>query len=188
MPTKPLNILILLGSPHEDGNTTRLAFAFADAATLAGHAVQSIRVPALEIQPCDGSDECWPPATRPCGVQDDLDSVYPLLRKADVLVFATPLHSFCWSASLKILIDRLYCLAPRRRHSLKGKRSILLAVAADRSATVFAGLKASYRLTVGHMNWTSLGEVLIPGMGTAGNISRKPRALARTTALARRLR
>ena len=29
MRSKPLNVLILLGSPREDGNSSRLAFAFA---------------------------------------------------------------------------------------------------------------------------------------------------------------
>ena len=43
MRKRPLNVLILLGSPREDGNSTRLAFAFADAASRNGHAVQTIR-------------------------------------------------------------------------------------------------------------------------------------------------
>jgi hypothetical protein len=61
----------------------------ADAASLAGHAVQSIRVPALDIAPCDGCGDCWTPAPVPCVLRDDMDSVYPMLRAADVLVFAT---------------------------------------------------------------------------------------------------
>lgn len=188
MKPKPKKVLILLGSAREDGNSTRLAFAFADAATLQGHAVQSIRVPALDIAPCDGCNDCWKPAPTPCVIRDDMDSVYPMLRKADVLVFATPLHFFCWSAPLKTLVDRMYCLAPKRKHSLKGKQSLLLATAADDTPAAFAGLKATYRLVADYMEWKPLGEVLVHGVADEGDIARKPRALAKALALAAKVR
>jgi multimeric flavodoxin WrbA len=187
MKTTSRKVLILLGSAREDGNSTRLAFAFADAASLAGHAVQSIRVPALDIAPCDGCGDCWKPAPVPCVIRDDMDSVYPMLRAADVLVFATPLHFFGWSAPLKTLIDRLYCLAPKRRHSLKGKTVLLLATAADDTPAVFAGLKATWRLVAGYMKWKPLGEVLVPGVAKEGDIARKPLALAKVRRLAGRM-
>lgn len=177
------NVLILLGSAREDGNSTRLAYSLADAASLVGHDVQSIRVPALDIAPCDGCGECWKPASTPCVIRDDMDSVYPLVRKADVLVFATPLHFFTWSAPLKTLVDRLFCLAPKRRHSLAGKRSVLLATAADDTPAAFAGLKATYRLVAGYMQWKPAGAILVPGVAAEGDIARKPRALAKAQAL-----
>lgn len=188
MRKKPLAILILLGSAREDGNSTRLAFAFADAASGHGHRVQSIRVPALQIGPCDGCNQCWKPASVPCALRDDMDAVYPLLRAADVLVFATPLHFYSWSAPLKSLIDRCYCLAPSRKRSLTGKRTLLLATAADDRPAAFAGLKATYRLIAGFMGWKSLGELLAPGVEQEGDIARSARFLARAAALGARLR
>ena len=92
MRKRPQNVLIFLGSPREDGNSTRLAFAFADAASRSGHAVQTIRLSALEFAPCDGCGDCWPQASRPCALRDDLDSVYPLLRKADERSIAAVWH------------------------------------------------------------------------------------------------
>jgi len=187
MRKKTKNIFILLGSPREDGNSTRLAYAFADAASRNGHAVQSIRVPALAIAPCDGCNQCWKPASVPCAIRDDMDSVYPLLRAADVLVFATPVHFFCWSAPIKTLVDRLYCLSPSRKKNLKGKRSILLATAADDNPATFAGLKATYRLVAEFMGWKSIGEVLVPGVEAEGDIARSVRHLAKADALGARL-
>jgi multimeric flavodoxin WrbA len=187
MRKKTKNILILLGSPREDGNSTRLAFAFADAACRHGHVVQSIRVPALDIAPCDGCNQCWKPASVPCALRDDMESVYPLLRAADVLVFATPLHFYSWSAPLKTLVDRLYCLSPDRKRNLKGKTSVLLAAAADKRPAAFAGLKATYRLIAEFMGWKPLGEVLVPGVATEGDIARVGRFLAQADALGARL-
>jgi multimeric flavodoxin WrbA len=179
MRKKKKKILILLGSPREDGNSTRLAFAFADGASAAGHTVQAIHVPALRIRPCDGCDQCWQPATVPCIIRDDMDSVYPLLREADVLVWATPLHFFCWSAPLKTLLDRLYCLSPSHKKNLKGKASILLATGADSTLSAFTGLKAAYRLSAEHMKWVRLGSVLVPGVHEEGAIAELQRYLTK---------
>ena len=183
MRKKSKHILILLGSSREDGNSTRLAFAFADAACRQGHVVQSIHVPALAIAPCDGCNQCWQPATVTCALRDDMDSVYPLLRAADVLVFATPLHFYCWSAPLKTLVDRLYCLSPSRKRNLRGKTSVLLAAAADDRPAAFAGLKATYRLIAEFMGWKPLGEVLAPGVSAEGDVARVGRFLAKAEAL-----
>ena len=187
MRSKPLNVLILLGSPREDGNSSRLAFAFADAASRNGHRVQSVRLSALEIAPCDGCRRCWPKASQPCVVRDDMDSVYPLLRAADVLVFATPLHFYAWSAPMKTLVDRLFCLDPRFKRNLKGKASVLLASAADDRPAAFAGLKATYRLVADYMGWKRLGEVLVGNLDAEDDVSRAGRALAKADALGARL-
>ena len=187
MRSKPLNVLILLGSPREDGNSSRLAFAFADAASRNGHRVQSVRLSALEIAPCDGCRRCWPKASQPCVVRDDMDSVYPLLRAADVLVFATPLHFYTWSAPVKLLTDRLVCLGPDQPHHLKGKRCVLLAAGADDRPAAFAGLRATYRLVADYMGWKRLGELCVGGLEAEDDVSRAPRALARADALGARL-
>ena len=187
MRKRPLNVLILLGSPREDGNSTRLAFAFAAAASRNGHPVPSVHLSALEFAPCDGCGDCWPTASRPCVLRDDLDSVYPLLRKADVRVFATPLHFYAWSTPLKKLTDRLYCRSPQFQRNLKGKRSVLLAAAADDRPAAFAGLKATYRLVADYLGWKRLGEVLVGGLETPDAVSRAGRALARADALGARL-
>lgn len=181
------NVLILLGSPREDGNSTRLAFAFADAACAAGHRVQSIRVPALDFAPCDVCEQCRPSAKAPCILSDDLLSVYPMLREADVLVFATPLHFHCWSSPLKMLIDRLYCLSPYRKFNLVGKSSLLLGTSADARPVAFSGLRASYRLTAEFMQWKNLGELLVGGLGPEGAIDGNPAALAKAAKLAAKI-
>ena len=187
MRKKSKNVLVLLGSPREDGNSTRLAFAFADAASRAGHRVQFVRLAELDIAPCDGCRECWSRASEPCVIRDDMDSVYPLLRRADVLVFATPLHFYTWSTPVKALTDRLFCLTPESKHNLKGKSSVLLAAAADDRRAAFAGLRATYRLIAEYMGWKPRGEVLVSGLDGTNDIRRIGRVLAKAEAIGARL-
>ena len=187
MRTKPQKILILLGSPRIDGNSTRLAYAFADAASRNGHAVQSLRLSALRIAPCDGCRRCWEQASAPCVIRDDMDSVYPLVRAADVLVFATPLHFYTWSAPIKVFTDRLACLTPGQKRNLKGKSTLLLATAADDRPRAFAGVQATYRLVADFMGWKRRGAILVGNVEAEDDISRRARALARADALGARL-
>lgn len=186
-PSASRQVLVLLGSPREDGNSTRLAFAFADAASALGHRVQSVRVPALDFAPCNVCNECRPSAKAPCVLQDDLQSLYPLLHEADVLVWATPLWFHTWSSSLKLLIDRLYCLAPYRRVNLAGRDSILIATSANPSPSVFAGLKTTYRMTAEFMQWRNLGELLVPGLSDPDAVAALPRPFVRAAALAAKI-
>ncbi len=181
------DVLILLGSPREDGNSTRLAYAFADAASLSGHRVNSIRLPALAIAPCQVCNACRTSKRAKCVLADDMMSVYPLLKAADVLVFATPLHFFTWSSWMKAAIDRLYCAAPDMPGNLKGKMSALLATAADDRPAAFAGLKATYRLTADYMGWTSIGEVLITDVDAEGDIDARKGALQKAARLAAKI-
>ena len=88
---------------------------------------------------------------------------------------------------MKTIIDRLYCLSPSRKKNLKGKRSILLATAADDALATFAGLKATYRLVAEFMGWKPLGEVLVPDVAAEGDIARSVRHLAKADALGARL-
>ena len=181
------NVLILLGSPREDGNSTRLAFALADAACAAGHHVQSVRLAALRFSPCDACDSCRPSAKAPCVLDDDFSPLYPMLRAADVLVLATPLHFFAWSTPIKKFLDRLTCVSPGCRYDLSGRQVALIASAAAPEPAVFAGLRQSYRLLADYMRWTNLGEVLVPGVEAEGAVDSVPGALEKAAALARKI-
>ena len=112
-----------------------------------------------------------------------MDSVYPLLLDADVLVLATPLHFYTWSTPLKMLLDRMYGLSPSHKRNLKGKKTLLIATASDDRPIAFSGLKSTYRLIAEFMGWKSLGEILVPDVSDEGDIARTTRHLAKANTL-----
>lgn len=177
------NVLILLGSPREDGNSSRLALAFADEASLRGYRVQAVRLSELHISLTTGEVD------KRNGVQpnDDMSSIAPLVRQAGILVFCTPLYFFTWSAPLKLLWDRLAYYSPERNPKLVGKTSVLLAAAADNAPAAYKGLRATYNACVDYMQWTSLGEVLALDVAGIGDINKTEKWLKQAQALARKL-
>ncbi|MBU0684410.1 MAG: NAD(P)H-dependent oxidoreductase, partial [Candidatus Thermoplasmatota archaeon] len=45
-----------------------------------------------DIKPCKGEFYCWNTNPGKCLIKDDMQSVYPLLKRADILVLATPVY------------------------------------------------------------------------------------------------
>jgi multimeric flavodoxin WrbA/protein-tyrosine-phosphatase len=82
-----------------------------------------------------------------CPIDDDMKhEIYPLLRKADVIVAATPIFFYNTTAQLKALIDRSQTLWARKYKlhltdpNRKWRRGYTLALGATRGKNLFEGL------------------------------------------------
>lgn len=139
-------ILGLQGSPRLNGNTNYLLESFLDAAGRKGAHTQKLNVTRADISPCMGCGNCERKGF--CVIEnDDMPSyVYPLLRRADVVVMATPVYFYTVPAVLKALIDRSQALwsrkykfgldDPARSH----RKGLMLAVGATRGQNLFNGM------------------------------------------------
>lgn len=111
-------VLIILGSPRRNGNSTILAGRVRDGVLAAGGACEVVYLNAMKIGPCQGCDSCLHDENRRCAVNDDMQCLYPKLQEADALLLAGPIYMFSVSAQLKLFLDRCYCCL----RSFKGKR------------------------------------------------------------------
>jgi multimeric flavodoxin WrbA len=119
-------IVILKGSPRKNGNSALLADQVAAGAKEAGAEVESFYLHGMDIQPCDACDSCQGVANLDCIIDDDMQLLYPKLREADAVVYASPIYWFTVSAQLKLCIDRCYGFGgdtdEPEDHALAGKR------------------------------------------------------------------
>jgi arsenate reductase len=144
-------ILGLMGSPRQRGNTDLLLSALLEGARLAGTEVLKVDVGTKHIEPCQGCHFCSQQGF--CRLtDDDMGEINYLLRRADVVVLATPIFFYGPSAQLKTLIDRSQALWARR-YVLKltdpkasFRKGFLLAVGATKGKELFTGtsLTAKY--------------------------------------------
>ena len=163
-------VLVLLGSPHAGGSSEKLAKAFEKGAAASGCDIREVRLTPLMLNGCLGCFKCWSTGN-PCIQRDDMDEIYPLLEKADVLVFATPLFFYSWSAQIKPVIDRMFAfLAKDAPVRLSGRQSVLLAVCGDAEEGAFGGLLPSYRILADYMKWKNSGEICACGIHTAADM------------------
>ncbi len=132
----------LQGSPRRKGNSRFILDAFLEAAEARGAETAFVDVDRRNIVPCKEYTVCETRGT--CPIDDDvLHEIYPLLRRADVIVAATPVFFYNMTAQLKALIDRCQLFWARKyrlrlrdpRH--RTKKVFLLSMAATRGKNLF---------------------------------------------------
>ena len=164
------NILIFLGSPRKNGNTEQLANAFSMGAHEAGHRCEMIRLSALTIRPCRACGACWT-NSRPCIQRDEMTDIYPKIDEANVLVFASPVYYYSWSAQIKTLFDRFFPYAHQNAERLTKKETVLLTAAEENDPTVFDGIRASYFACAQYLEWQNIGAVFAHNSGIPGAVA-----------------
>ena len=86
-------VLAINGSPKmEKGRTAKVLTAFLEGMEQAGAAVELFYAKRLNVMPCEGELYCWNKKPGECYVEDSMQSLYPKLREADILVLATPVY------------------------------------------------------------------------------------------------
>ena len=119
-------IVVMKGSPRKNGNSATLAEQVAAGAEAVGAKVESFYLHGMDIQPCDACDVCQGVADVDCVIEDGMQILYPKLREADAIVYASPVYWFTVSAQMKLFMDRCYGLGSDidepEEHALAGKR------------------------------------------------------------------
>lgn len=76
----------------EKSDTAMIIAPFLSGMKEAGASVELFYIKRLDIKPCIGDFHCWNIKPGECIISDDMQSLYPKLRSADVLVLATPVY------------------------------------------------------------------------------------------------
>ena len=98
-----MNILILSGSPRNNGNTDLLVEAFAKGASEKHH-IEIVSVHDYTVHPCTGCNACFSSVGNACVQKDDMPVIYSKLSNADMLVIASPVYFYGLSAQLKAAV------------------------------------------------------------------------------------
>ena len=153
-------VIILNGAARKNGDTAKLAEAFADGARAAGNEVKSFYLDGMNIHSCKGCLNAGKNSKSPCSQKDDMDKIYAEFEEADVVVFASPLYFWTVTGTLKTAADRLYAELECLGYGGFPKKSVLLMTAGggDYSQAV-----TWYRTYERNLGWKNLGEVLGKG-------------------------
>ncbi len=121
-------VVIVIGSPRQNGNSAALALKAAEGVRAAGGEPQVYRLADMDIRPCRACDTCQRRKNWSCVINDDMRVLYPALRRARGLLIASPVYWFTVSAQTKLFMDRMYAFKGPKSHGLKGKQvGVLLA-------------------------------------------------------------
>jgi len=147
-----MKVLGIYGSPRKGGNSDQLLDKALEGARSAGAETSSIYARDLKMcgcLECGGCDK-----TGRCVVEDEMQSVYPLLKDSDIIFLASPIFFYGLTSQAKALIDRSQAMWSVRmleknaeeRKQYDSGRGYLIAVGATRGKNLFEGaqLTAKY--------------------------------------------
>lgn len=122
------NVVVISSSPRK-GNSDKLCDEFCKGAINGGNNVKRINIRDIKLNFCLACRDCYNYGN--CVQNDDMNSIYPYIRQADILVFSTPIYFGEMSGQLKTFLDRLYPLYT----SIKGKQVYLIASCYENNKT-----------------------------------------------------
>lgn len=143
-------ILGIQGSPRINGNSRWLLSSFLKECEQYGATTQTIDCCKADILPCRELIVCEKKGY--CPLKDDMEkTLYALIRKADIVVLASPVFFYNVTAQVKTLIDRCqmfwgrkYKLKLKDPHSYS-RQGFLLSVAASGGEKLFDGIHLTAR-------------------------------------------
>lgn len=164
-------ILIVQGGGRSKGNTAQLADAFRKGAEDAGHSLETVSLLKKEVKGCIGCNACR--YGKPCIQKDSFNEMVPMIKEADLLVFASPLYFWTISSRIKAFLERFYCLAQEdpnpplgRYEKYPVKDCALLMTSADNFFWTFEQAVSYYQFTmVNYIGFHDKGMLLAGGCG-----------------------
>ena len=123
-------ILGIFGSPRKQA-TEHVSAEALNMLGKMGFETEFFSVRGKNIGFCQHCDYCL--RNRECKLKDDMYELYPLLRKTDGLVIATPVYNGGVSAQTKTVMDRCRALFAADRNVLRYKVGMAIAVGGDRA-------------------------------------------------------
>ncbi|MDL2253548.1 flavodoxin family protein [Ruminococcaceae bacterium OttesenSCG-928-I18] len=166
-------ILILNGSPRRGGNTETLVDAFIEGTLEAGHTATKCNLGQMDVGPCIGCLKGGKDSQNPCTQKDDMAKIYPHFKQADIVVFASPLYCWGFTAQLKAAIDRLFAVM-EETGTFPGKECLMLIAAEGQDEENFEPMHAYYEHLTSRLGWQDKGRLFAGGVYQLGDIEGKP--------------
>jgi multimeric flavodoxin WrbA len=171
-------VIVLLGSPRKEGNSTLLAREVIRGITDSGSSAEEFYLHGMKIAPCSACGGCKRSGESLCVVDDDMQRIYPAVIAAKTLVLASPVYCFTFSAQMKLFMDRCYALWGPKDHRLRNKNVAAILTYGAEDILSAGGVNAvrtyqdAYRFYGSHLR-----DLLHCQAGKAGEVKEKPGVL-----------
>ena len=178
-----MKVLGLVGSPRKGSNTDLLVSAILDGADQSNHTVEKVYLYDVDIAPCVDCRACKQGHFK-CTLKDGMQTLYPKLEEADVIVFGTPLYWYGPSAKMKLLLDRLRPFIASKR--LRGKKTFIV-VPSEEGADACKFTVGIFSFSFKYLEADLIGTLLAKASERA-EVKAQPQVLSEAFALGKSLK
>jgi multimeric flavodoxin WrbA len=178
-----MKVLGIYGSPRKGGNTDQLLDRALEGAESAGAEITRVYARKLKMEgciECGGCDD-----TGKCVVEDDMQSVYPLIEEAEVIFLASPIFFYSVTAQVKAIIDRAQAMwakkmlekSPEERDIPKSGKGYLITVGATRGKSLFEGAQLTARYFFDALDMSYEGGIFFRRLEKKSAVKENPETL-----------
>lgn len=177
------NVLVISSSLRTKSNSETLAQEFAKGATEAGNKVEVVSLRGKKIAFCTGCLACQKKGK--CVINDDANAIATKMKKAEVIVFATPIYYYEMSGQLKTMLDRANSLYSS---DYKFREIYLLTSAADTDAKAMNIAKRGIGGWIACFDGVKLkGALCATGAESAGDVKKNSALLKKAFAMGKKV-
>ena len=163
-------IVVITGSPRKNGNSFAMTDAFIQAAEARGHTITRFDAAMKKVGGCRACETCFKTG-KACSFDDDFNTIAPAILEADAVVFTMPVYWYSIPAQIKGVIDRLFSFVVGGK-DISGKECAVIACCEEDDLSVMDGVRVPLERSAALRKWKMVGEVLVPGVLNAGDISK----------------
>lgn len=163
-------IVVITGSPRQNGNSFAMTRSFIEAAEKKGHEVMRFDAAMKNVGGCHACETCFKTG-KACSFDDDFNTIAPAILAADAIVFTMPVYWYSIPAQIKSVIDKLYsfCVAGK---DIAEKECAVIACCEENDMSVLDGVRIPLERSAALLKWKMVGEVLVPGVLNVGDIDK----------------
>ena len=174
----------LLGSAKKKGNTATVLGWIEEEIKSNGHNVERIYLNNKSIGGCLGCAKCREiPEKIACVQKDDANEIMEKMISSDVVLFASPIYFWGFTAQIKALIDRCYAFVtnyhkPGHTSLMQGKRLGLLVTGADGYEDNAEGMFLAFDRIVDFLLAKKSGELYVGQCGKPADLKEETKQKA----------
>jgi len=182
-----MKIVTILGSPRKRGNTAAVLAAF-ESLVAPQHEVDRINITDYRVAGCLGCDHCFSVLDGPgCAQRDDAVQLLERILAADLVVYASPVYCWSFSAQLKALLDRHYCLVKWRDGELAaslatGKHMALLVTCGGGAGDNADLIQVMFDREIDYLGGVVAGKYVVANCGAPAELGERGAEMGRRMA------
>jgi multimeric flavodoxin WrbA len=188
-----MKMVCVLGSPRPKGNSAILAECFCETAKKYGAEIKTYALNQLNYRGCQACMTCKTKLDR-CALKDDLTEVLEEVRRAHVLVIATPIYMLDITGQLKCFIDRTFSFAtadyatnPNPGRLAPGKKLVFIQTQENPDKKAFADVYSRYSEIFKFEGFKEFYHICAGGVHEPGEVKENRQIMEETEKLAERI-
>ena len=154
-----MKILALIGSPRKNGNTDLLVDQILRGCKTKGYSAEKLYLYDYTISLCTDCRNCKK-GDLVCCINDEMQTIFPKMESADVIILGTPIYWYGPTAKMKMLMDRMRPFVASGK--LKGKRAVVVAPSAE-GAKACGPLTEMFRMSFEYLGIEFVDKIFAKG-------------------------